>query len=136
MEQRTELERQLTYEQRLATRYRYFVSVVMISTHHEEINVKHLLRETLRECDEVYVLDGGVALLMPQTKIEDAYQAIERFKKICSDRIDLRFSIASYPADAAPQNLLGMAEERLAARFRGPDKPESQTHPSNRTTAG
>jgi len=28
------------------------------------------------------------------------------------------------------------AEERLAARFRGRDQPETQTHPSNRTTAG
>lgn len=119
MEQRIELERQLTYEQRLATRYRYFVSVVMISTHHEEINVKQLLQETLRECDELYVLDGDVALLMPQTKIEDAYRAIERFKNICSDRIDLRFSIASYPADAATSNLLSMAKERLAEAREG-----------------
>lgn len=119
MEQRIELERQLTYEQRLATRYRYFVSVVMISTHHEEINVKQLLQETLRECDELYVLDGDVALLMPQTKIEDAYSAIERFKNICSDRIDLRFSIASYPADAATSNLLSMAKERLAEAREG-----------------
>ncbi|MCH8298361.1 MAG: GNAT family N-acetyltransferase [Chloroflexi bacterium] len=31
---------------------------------------------------------------------------------------------------------LAYAEERLAARFRGPEKPETQTHPSSQTTAG
>ena len=119
MPQRTELEHKLTYEQKLAERYRFFVSIVMISTSRRDVSVRQLLKDTLRDCDELYVLDEGIALLMPHTSLSNALTAVDRYKSECQEKIDLRFSIASYPGDAASLNLLARAEDRLAAARRG-----------------
>lgn len=119
MPQRSDLQQKLGYEQRLAARYRFFVSIVMISSLKKEVSVRQLLKNTLRNCDELYVLDEGIALLMPHTSLKDALTAVDRFKDLCSERVDLRFSIASYPGDAASLNLLARAEDRLEAARRG-----------------
>lgn len=119
MPQRAELEHKLTYEQKLAARYRFFVSIVMISTPRRDVSVRQLLKNTLRDCDELYVLDEGIALLMPHTSLQNALSAVDRFKSECEEQVDLRFSIASYPGDAASLNLLASAEDRLAAARRG-----------------
>ena len=119
MPQRTELEHKLTYEQKLAARYRFFVSIVMISTSRRDVSVRQLLKDTLRDCDELYVLDEGIALLMPHTSLSNALTAVDRYKSECQEKIDLRFSIASYPGDAASLNLLARAEYRLSAARRG-----------------
>ncbi len=119
MPQRSELETKLTYEQKLAARYRFFVSIVMISSLQRDLSVRQLLKDTLRDCDELYVLDEGIALLMPHTSLEDALTAVERYKNECKEKVDLRFSIASYPGDVASLNLLARAEDRLTAARRG-----------------
>lgn len=119
MPQRADLQQKLGYEQQLAARYRFFVSIVMISSLKKEVSVRQLLKNTLRSCDEMYVLDEGIALLMPHTSLNDALRAVDRFKEQCSEKVDLRFSIASYPGDAVSLNLLARAEDRLAAARRG-----------------
>lgn len=119
MPQRSELESKLKYEQKLAARYRFFVSIVMISTRQRDMSVRQLLKETLRECDELYVLDEGIAVLMPHTNLEDAMTAVDRYKRQCKEKVDLRFSIASYPSDVLSLNLLARAEDRLTAARRG-----------------
>ena len=119
MPQRLELEHKLGYEQKLAARYRFFVSIVMISPLRRDLSVRQLLKDTLRGCDELYVLDEGIALLMPHTSLEDALMAVDRYKHKCEERVDLRFSIASYPGDAASGDLLARAEDRLTAARRG-----------------
>ena len=108
-----DLEKQLKHEQRLAARYRFFVSVVMVAPTESGVSVRQILDETLRECDEIFVLDEGLAILMPHTTLQDANRAVERFKAFCAERIDLRFSIATYPTDDAAQSLLDRARERL-----------------------
>ncbi len=119
MPQRSELERKLSYEQRLAARYRFFVSIVMISPLRRDLSVRQLLKDTVRDCDELYVLEEGIALLMPHTSLQDALTAVDRYKNQCEKKVDLRFSIASYPGDAASLNLLARAEDRLTAARRG-----------------
>ena len=108
------LERQLLHEQKLAARYRYYVSVVMVAPGQSEVSIRGLIDDTLRECDEMFVVSEGVAILMPHTTLEDATRAVERFKSFCADRIDLRFSIATYPTDDAALDLLSRAKNRLA----------------------
>lgn len=108
------LERQLLHEQKLASRYRYYVSVVMVATTQTGVSIRGLIHDTLRECDELFVLNDGLAILMPHTTLEDATRAVERFKSFCADRIDLRFSIATYPTDDAALGLLSRAKDRLA----------------------
>jgi hypothetical protein len=108
------LEQQLLHEQKLAARYRYYVSVVMVAPAQSGISIRGLIDDTLRECDEMYVVSEGVAILMPHTTLEDATQAVERFKSYCADRIDLRFSIATYPTDDVALDLLSRAKNRLA----------------------
>lgn len=112
--QEFDLERQLNHEQKLAARYRFFVSVVMVAPTQSGVSVRQILDETLRECDEMFVLDEGLAILMPHTTLNDATRAVDRFKAFCADRIDLRFSIATYPTDDAARGLLERARERLA----------------------
>lgn len=114
MPDKNDLERQLQHEQRLAARYRFFVSIVMIAPQETGVCVRQLLSETLRECDEVYVLDEGVAILMPHTTLHDAMSAVDRYKAFCTDRIDLRFSIATYPTDNTAADLLARARARLS----------------------
>lgn len=113
MPKKGDLERQLEHEQRLAARYRFFVSVVMVSPKEAGVGVRELLNETLRECDEVYVLDEGIAILMPHTTLDDALTAVDRYKTFCANRIDLRFSIATYPTDDTAADLLARARARL-----------------------
>ncbi len=108
------LERQLLHEQKLAARYRYYVSIVMVAPASHNVSIRGLIDDTLRECDELFVVNEGVAILMPHTTLEDATRAVERFKSFCADRIDLRFSIATYPTDDAALNLLSRAKNRLA----------------------
>jgi len=107
------LERQLLHEQKLASRYRYFVSVVMVAPAQSGVSIKGIIDDTLRECDELYVVNDGVAILMPHTTLEDATRAVDRLKGFCADRIDLRFSIATYPTDDAALDLLHRAKTRL-----------------------
>lgn len=81
--------------------------------------MRQILKNTLRGCDELYVLEEGIALLMPHTSLQDALRAVARFKEQCAEKVDLRFSIASYPGDAESLNLLARAEDRLATARRG-----------------
>ena len=108
------LAQQLLHEQKLAARYRYYVSVVMVAPAQSGVSIRGLIDDTLRECDELFVVNEGVAILMPHTTLEDATRAVERFKSFCADRIDLRFSIATYPTDDAALDLLSRAKTRLA----------------------
>lgn len=114
MPEENALHRQLMHEQKLAERYRYYVSVVMVAPTQNGVSVRGLIDDTLRECDELFVVNEGIAILMPHTTLEDATRAVERFKGYCADRIDLRFSIATYPTDDTALDLLSRAKTRLA----------------------
>ena len=115
MPQRSELKSKWSYEQKLAARYRFFVWIVMISPLRRDLSVRQLLKDTLRDCDELYVLDEGIALLIPHTNPQGAITQLERWKHQGEEGVDLRCSIANYPGDAASPKLLARAEDRLTA---------------------
>jgi len=113
------LEQQLEHEQRLAARYQFYVSIVLVAPKVDGISVRQILSETLRACDDVFIVEDGIGILMPHTNLQDAMKAVERYKDFCTDRIDLRFSVATYPTDDAALGLLQRAQTRLEAAKNG-----------------
>lgn len=111
---REQFEWLLGHELLVAARHRHFVTVVMVASCEGGIGVLQLLRETLRACDGCMEENGKSAVLMVHTTAEQARQAINRFKGRCSNLIDFRYSIVSYPQDAGmPCDLMDICEERL-----------------------
>jgi len=116
---REQFERLLTYELLLAARHRYFVTVVMIASRKGGIEVLPLLRETLRLSDGWLSEGGKSAVLMVHTTVDQARQAIDRFKARCGDLIDFRYAIAGYPQDAGvSSDLVSFCEIRLKDAMR------------------
>lgn len=108
------LEWLLGYVFRLAARHRDYVSVVMVCTREDKINVRQLLRDTLRDSDEFFELGRHSAIVMPYTGREDARNAVERYQARCNGEVDMRYSIASYPGDAGTVgDMLRTGERRL-----------------------
>jgi len=104
----------LGHELLVAARHRHFVTVVMVVSCEGGIGVLQLLRETLRSCDGCLEENGKSAVLMVHTTAEQVRQAISRFKGRCSNLIDFRYSIVSYPQDAGMAcDLIDICEERL-----------------------
>lgn len=89
----------LDYERRLAERYRYFLSLVMISPLKKKVDVVELLGSTMRSCDMVFSSNEEYAVLMPHTSEHEAQIAITRYNAMCNGEIDLRFSVTCYPED-------------------------------------
>ncbi len=114
------LELLLGHELRVAARYRNFVTLVMVSSQENKIKVKEVLGTTLRVCDDFFELGNLNAILMPYTTDNEAHKAVDRYKTRYNGKIDLRYSIVSYPQDApdvAQMFILG--EKRLAKAQRG-----------------
>jgi hypothetical protein len=111
---REQFEWLLGHELLVAARHRHFVSVVMVASCEGGLGVLQLLRETLRSCDGCLEEDGKSAVLMVHTTAEQAKHAISRFKGRCSNLIDFRYSIVSYPQDAGmAADLMDIGEDRL-----------------------
>ena len=111
---REQFEWLLGHELMVAARHRHFVTVVMVASCEGGIGVLQLLRETLRSCDGCLEENGKGAVLMVHTTAEQARSAISRFKGRCSNLIDFRYSIVSYPQDAAMAcDLMDICEARL-----------------------
>lgn len=103
----------LEYELCSASRYRRFVSLIMISDAGGSLTCR-MLESLMRRSDELFVLESGTAILMGETEKAGALQAVERYKHAYLGELDLRFAVASYPRDGdAPQTLLSTARRRL-----------------------
>jgi len=109
-----QLELLLDYELRGAVRYRRFATVVMVGSASEDTDVKALLADHIRASDEVFDLSPNLAILMGETDPAGAMTAIHRFKSFLQNEADVRFSMASFPADArGTAELLWTAHRRL-----------------------
>ena len=108
------LEWMLDYEVRSSTRYDRDLTVVMMTTTQGKSIPQCALGETLRRSDEFFNLEGSSAILMGETSQEGALSAVERFGFCCEGDYDLRFSIASFPADGSTAaELLSACQRRL-----------------------
>ncbi len=111
----SELELLLGYELTASSRHRRFVSLVMLSSEAEQSGeLEHLLDGVVRESDSAFTVNDGAIVLMGETDSSGAMRAVERYKNTINNRMDVRFSISSFPVDGkAPTELMQSAERRL-----------------------
>lgn len=115
-----DLEWVLSHELRLATRYRYFVTVMLVSTSQRRVDIRRLLEDILRQCDEIFDWQGTAAVVMAHTAEEEGLKVVRRCQNRCNGEIDLRYGLVSYPADGATAPvILGRAHECLLEAKRG-----------------
>jgi hypothetical protein len=114
---KTNLDLLLSYELRSASRYRRFASLVMITgAGREAVNIKELLTDKIRGCDEFLEIDNCAAVLMSETDRNGALKAIARYKTKCASQVDLRFAVATFPFDGlVPMSIMSNVNKRLNA---------------------
>jgi len=113
--ERGDLECLLDYELRRSTRYRHYVSLVMVSDRNgSEEGVRQILAGSLRRSDQLFAWGHAAVILMSETDEDGAQKAVARFKRNCRDDRDLCFAVTTYPLDGQnPAQLLTRLEERL-----------------------
>lgn len=108
------LEYLLDYEIRVSGRYRRFATLIIVGSEDSATDIVDLLIGHIRASDEIFDLDSTAAIVMSDTDSSDALVAVRRYKSRCSNGVDLRFGIASYPSDARDSGeLLSTAHRRL-----------------------
>jgi len=101
-----DLEWLLDYEITQSTRHRRFASLVMLSANGSTSRIEPLLNGVLRDSDVLFPLDHAVAVLMGETERTGAIKAIERYKQILGDILDVQYGVASFPDDGKATNEL------------------------------
>lgn len=120
IQNRAELETLLKQEHQLVKRYRYYLSVVLLASRSNQLNINDLLRDTVRASDQFLELEEFNVVFMAHTGLDGAYKAVDRFKQQCNGGVDLRYSIASYPGDVmSPAKIIAVAEQRLQKAMLG-----------------
>jgi hypothetical protein len=110
----SDLEWLLGYELSASTRHRRFVSLVMLSPENDREELDRLLKETVRDTDAFFSLDAVTVILMGETDSSGALKAVERYKSALSGRLDVRYSVSSFPSDGkVPGDLMHTAHRRL-----------------------
>lgn len=109
-----ELEMFLDYELRAANRYRRFATLVLVGALVGGIDLREEMKDSIRSSDEFFELSSTAAILMGETDTAGALAAVERFRTSCKKGPEMRFSVASFPADARGMaELLWTAHRRL-----------------------
>jgi len=90
----------------------------MITNGYGNTDIRRLLGQTVRDCDQFYVLTDESAILMPCTSQNEACIAVNRYKKTCDDAVNLTFSIVSYPSDATTPKTMLEAAKQLTLKAR------------------
>jgi len=113
----------LDHELRAAARYSRPVSLVMMAPGERQTNIATLLKDSvvhMRRSDQLFRVNGAVAMLMTSTKPEGTLSAIERIQHTDGARPDLRFGAAFFPADGEDaQTIVSAARKRLVVAKKG-----------------
>ena len=106
----------LEYEIQLSSRYRRFVSLVLVGSEATPRELSQVLSETVRASDVCFPETQGLSVVMGETETKDAVQAIQRYNSAVNGGIALHHAVATYPTDGAtPRELKAAAARRLAA---------------------
>jgi hypothetical protein len=114
-----ELRDLLDYELASSKRYRRFFSLVILKIPGKAEENHVFLKGTARESDRLFSLDfieGGIAVLMPETDGQSAGSAVERYKRMCGNEADMRTGIATFPLDAGTSSELLQASSRRVSK--------------------
>lgn len=113
-DERYHFARLLDFEIRVSDRYKRYVSLIMIASGNGPVSFSEISKDIIRISDELTDFEGASTLLMPETDMQGAMTAIGRFKTKCNGAIDLRFGVATFPADGvAAYGLLDKVVQRL-----------------------
>lgn len=109
-----DLEWLLDYEVKQSRRHRRFVSLVMFSANGNTNTLDSLLEGVVRDSDPLFFLSHAIAVIMGETDTAGAQKAIDRYRKMVSNSMDVKYAVASFPEDGkAPEDLIQTARCRL-----------------------
>ncbi len=99
--ERINLEIFLEYELQASSRYRRYLSVVLLKgVGNGSSYLKDNLFEIIRTCDASFSYGNYIAVLMGETDEKGSRIAIERYKmNLCSRGHDVHFAYVTYPKD-------------------------------------
>jgi len=91
----------LEYELQASSRYRRYVSVVLLKgVGNGGAHIKNSLSEIIRHSDASFSFGNYMAILMGETDDAGSLTAIERYKRDMESRgLDVRFACVTYPGD-------------------------------------
>ena len=94
------LEEIIEHELRCAKRYRRFVSIISFEKENIPFDLEFFLEKVIfRECDEIFLINGIVFIIMSDTNKFGAETAMRRMKENLEFRYELRYNIVSFPFD-------------------------------------
>ena len=91
----------LEYELQASSRYRRYLSVVLLKgVGNGSSYLKDILFESIRNCDTSFSYGNYIAVLMGETDEKGSKSAIERYKmNLCSRGQDVHYAYVTYPRD-------------------------------------
>ena len=91
----------LEYELQASSRYRRYMSVVLVKgVGNGSSHLKDILSESIRTCDPSFSYGNYIAVLMGETDEKGSKIAIDRYKMDLSNRgEDVHFAYVTYPRD-------------------------------------
>lgn len=111
----------LDFEVRVASRYRSYISMVLMRSQVAATELCKYMAPYVRESDEFFDCQGDVGVLMCETSHEGVVSAVRRFQTQCLQGAPLSAAVVTYPADAQrPSDLMEVLNRRfLIARALG-----------------
>lgn len=104
----------LEHELELSTRYRRFVSFVLIRADDDPEGLDVLLSDTIRSTDVRFKESRGISVVMAETESADAIQAIQRYRRTIDGSLKVNFAVATFPSDGrTPLELRRTAHNRM-----------------------
>ncbi|MCX7015858.1 MAG: hypothetical protein NTW86_25440 [Candidatus Sumerlaeota bacterium] len=104
----------LDYQLRLAIRYLRVLSVVMVAAGDSAIRIGSALKPNVRGCDEFFDFGEWGVIVMAETSLAQALNAVNRFRDLCRSDVDVRYAAGSFPNDGkTATRLLSNTYERL-----------------------
>ncbi len=89
----------LSHEVRAASRYRRFVSLVMMAAGGKMEKGWKFLEDNIRESDLLFDMGSYSAVVMTETDKQGALKAVDRFAKLLDDTKNFRFALGAFPGD-------------------------------------
>jgi len=109
-----DLEWLLDYEVAQSVRYRRFISLVMLSVDGDLNKLSQVLEGMIRSSDPLFFLDDAIVVLMGDTDTDGSLKVIRRYQEMIGGAMDVRYSVASFPADGKiAKKLIHTAQHRL-----------------------
>lgn len=107
-------ERLLDYELSQSVRHCRYMTVAMFYLKDDCLDLAELLREDVRQSDEVFLYKDRFVVLMGTTSKEEAINAVNRYNADLDGYLDIRCSISSFPDDGKTSlELLNILKQRL-----------------------